>query len=57
MSRVEPQHFRAVVEKFMAGPAPEEDILGFVKDYLSARKVDGNFPDLASALAALERLA
>ncbi|WP_157621433.1 NACHT domain-containing protein [Saccharothrix sp. NRRL B-16348] len=57
LGRVEPRHFRVVVRRFLAGPAPGNSTLGFVKDYLSARKVDGNFPDLASALAALERLA
>ena len=57
LGKVEPRHFRAVVEKFVTGPAPEEEILAFVLGYLSAHKVEGSFPDLASALAALERMA
>ncbi|MFE9745496.1 NACHT domain-containing protein [Saccharothrix saharensis] len=56
LGKVEPRHFAGVVEKFREGTAPEEGILAFVRDYLSAHEGEGSFPDLASALAALERM-
>ncbi|PSL58357.1 hypothetical protein B0I31_101575 [Saccharothrix carnea] len=56
LNRVEPQHFRAVVEKFVEGATPEEDILDFVRGYLTVHEVEGTFPDLASALDALRRM-
>ncbi|MFJ6672213.1 NACHT domain-containing protein [Actinosynnema sp. NPDC091369] len=57
LRRVEPRHFLVVVEKFVAGGATEDSVLAFVRTYLAAHEVEGAFPDLASALAALRRVA
>jgi hypothetical protein len=56
LGKVEPGQFRAVIEKFVEGPAPDDHILAFVRVYLSAHQVEETFPDLASALSAIERL-